>query len=225
MNVADKTRLVAELRRMLVPGGRLAVHEVVGRQVRPLRYPLPWARSPLTHFLATPRRLRVAISSAGFRLKSWQDTTAAALEWWRAVAASCGDDAARAAWETLLGEDAAAMIDNVVDNLESGRMGVVMAVFVKPSSTGSARSARPRVRDELDPPLAGLDATQHRGDGAPRERRTDVTGGSRRKGGFAEPAIGGEKGSDDDERAVRLSGELTKQRPVGDAFDGDNDDR
>jgi hypothetical protein len=104
----------------------------VGRQVRPLRYPLPWARSPLTHFLPTAKRLRVTIASAGFTLRSWENTTAAALEWWQAVAAGCRDDAVRAAWETLLGGDAAVMIDNVVDNLESGRMGVVMAVFVNP---------------------------------------------------------------------------------------------
>jgi SAM-dependent methyltransferase len=129
MNVADKARLVAELRRVLVPGGRLALHEVVGRQVRPLRYPLPWARSPLTHFLPTTARLRAAIVNAGFELQSWEDTTAVALEWWRAAARRGAPELI--AWETLLGSDAATMIDNVVDNLESGRMGVVMAVFVK----------------------------------------------------------------------------------------------
>jgi SAM-dependent methyltransferase len=132
MNIVDKARLVAELRRMLVAGGRLALHEVVARKVRPLRYPLPWARSPLTHFPPAPRRLRIAIASAGFTLRSWEDTTTAALEWWRAVAAGCRDDASRAGWETLLGDDAGEMIGNVVENLESGRMGIVMAVFLKP---------------------------------------------------------------------------------------------
>jgi SAM-dependent methyltransferase len=131
MNVVDKTRLLAELRRVLEPSGRLAIHEVVAADTRELRYPLPWARSPLTHFLPTSERLRTALESAGFTLDTWQDTTGAATAWWRATAASVRAAGGDSTWHTLLGDDAAEMIDNVVDNLRAGRIGIVIAVFTR----------------------------------------------------------------------------------------------
>ncbi|MDQ3045762.1 MAG: methyltransferase domain-containing protein, partial [Chloroflexota bacterium] len=43
MNIANKDRLYDELRRVLRPGGRLALHEIMtGRRI-PARFPVPWA--------------------------------------------------------------------------------------------------------------------------------------------------------------------------------------
>ena len=46
MNIADKERLYAETQRVLRPGGRLALHEILAGPVSPIHFPVPWARDP-----------------------------------------------------------------------------------------------------------------------------------------------------------------------------------
>ena len=75
MNVADKTRLYAEARRVLVDGGRLALWDIASGDVGELGYPLPWADQPGRSHLATPDQLRTAIESAGFAIEHWNDLT------------------------------------------------------------------------------------------------------------------------------------------------------
>jgi sarcosine/dimethylglycine N-methyltransferase len=75
MNVADKTRLYQEARRVLVDGGRLAMWDITsGRRDDP-DYPLPWAdQSELTH-LITSEQLRSVVESSGFVVEQWNDLT------------------------------------------------------------------------------------------------------------------------------------------------------
>lgn len=131
MNVADKARLFTELRRILVPGGRLAMHEVIAFDGHNLHYPLPWARNPLTSFVPRPERLRVAVESASFSLVEWKDTTTLAIQWCRDLVDDSSQDARLHGLRTLLGPDAVEMVDNFLKNLTAGRLGVVMAVFEK----------------------------------------------------------------------------------------------
>jgi sarcosine/dimethylglycine N-methyltransferase len=76
MNVADKSRLYSEARRVLVDGGRLALWDIVSGDGRELGYPLPWADHPDRSHLATAEQLRTAIESAGFVIEHWTDRTA-----------------------------------------------------------------------------------------------------------------------------------------------------
>jgi sarcosine/dimethylglycine N-methyltransferase len=46
MNIADKRRLYAEARRVLAPGGRLALWDVTAGSGGPLHLPVPWVASP-----------------------------------------------------------------------------------------------------------------------------------------------------------------------------------
>jgi sarcosine/dimethylglycine N-methyltransferase len=81
MNVADKSRLYAEARRVLVGGGRLALWDIVSGDRGELGYPLPWADRPGRSHLVTSDQLRTVIESAGFTIEVWNDLTeeAAAL--------------------------------------------------------------------------------------------------------------------------------------------------
>ncbi len=82
MNVADKTRLYAEARRVLVSGGRLAIWDIVaGDSPEKLDFPMPWADRPELSHLVSAGQLRALIEEAGFVVEQWNDLTddAAAL--------------------------------------------------------------------------------------------------------------------------------------------------
>ena len=75
MNIADKRRLYAEARRVLVPGGRLALWDVTAGSGGPLRLPVPWATSPEQSHLVAPQRLAELLLEAGFATAHWNDLT------------------------------------------------------------------------------------------------------------------------------------------------------
>src|SRR5262249_56287153 len=58
MNIADRDRLNAEIRRVLKPGGRYAFSEVVSGPAGPLHFPVPWARDASISFLSTTKATR-----------------------------------------------------------------------------------------------------------------------------------------------------------------------
>jgi sarcosine/dimethylglycine N-methyltransferase len=75
MNVADKTRLYREARRVLTDGGRLAIWDITSAEQGDPDYPLPWADRPELSHLATADQLRAVIESAGFVVDHWDDLT------------------------------------------------------------------------------------------------------------------------------------------------------
>ncbi len=79
MNIADKTGLLKEIRRVLKPAGRLAFSLVTkGAGGEPF-YPVPWASNPATSFLVEAGDLRAAFEGAGLRAVEWVDETEAVL--------------------------------------------------------------------------------------------------------------------------------------------------
>ncbi len=76
MAIADKATLYRETRRVLRPGGRIALQEVVaGPVVGPLVLPVTWASEPSSSHLVDPAELRSVIEAAGFEVESWVDAT------------------------------------------------------------------------------------------------------------------------------------------------------
>ncbi len=132
MNVADKERLYAEIRRILRPGGTLAMHEILAGEVSPIHFPVPWARDPNLNHLHPPQEARTLLNATGFAELTWIDETAPALSWYqRRLAASPGRPRALGP-HLVFGVDTAGMLRNQVRNLKEGRISIVKAVLKRP---------------------------------------------------------------------------------------------
>ena len=132
MNVADKTSLYREMYRVLKPGGTLAIYDVCSGPDGPVHFPVPWARSAETSFLASPEQLRQFVTTAGFDVTDWRDTTGQAREWFSALAEKVRREGAPLlSWGMLMGDDFPAMAQNQRRNLEEGRIALIQLVAQK----------------------------------------------------------------------------------------------
>jgi len=85
MNIADKARLFAEVRRVLKPDGRFCVYEAMRGGDGPIPYPVPWAVDAGTSFVETPATYRRLLAEAGFVETASVDRTAEVLAVGRAM--------------------------------------------------------------------------------------------------------------------------------------------
>jgi SAM-dependent methyltransferase len=81
MNIAAKAQMYAEMRRVLVTGGRLAFFDVLAGRREPVHLPVPWADEESQSLLASPEETRELVSEAGFAIRQWDDVTADAAEY------------------------------------------------------------------------------------------------------------------------------------------------
>ena len=129
MNIPDKPRLYREMYRVLKPGGTLAIYDILAGPSGPVLFPVPWARTPESSFLATPDELRKLLEESGFKVTAWSDTTDVARAWFVTLAERIRKEGLPTlGFHVLLGPDFQAMAQNQRRNLEEGR--IVLAQVV-----------------------------------------------------------------------------------------------
>lgn len=134
MNVPHKAAAIAEARRVLRPGGTLALYEICAGAGGEPYFPVPWAGDAGLNFLVSPAELRETVAGSGFEERGWRDVSTASLEWFRDVVAtmeSMPNDAHPLGLNLLMGEETPVKARNVVRSLEEDRVAVLMGTFAR----------------------------------------------------------------------------------------------
>lgn len=121
MNIADKASLFREVRRVLKPGGKFAIFDILRAGDAPMTYPVPWASSEETSFVVDKGSYREALEKAGFRVERERVRTAFAIEFTeRAIARAAQNGQPALALHLLMGDLAPVMIKNVLAMMKQG---------------------------------------------------------------------------------------------------------
>ena len=70
MNIADKPRMMAEAARVLRPGGKLVVYDVMTQREGPVTYPLPWSDVPENSAVDRLSAYEAALHAAGLVIEA-----------------------------------------------------------------------------------------------------------------------------------------------------------
>lgn len=126
MNIAAKDQMYAEARRVLKPGGRFGIYDILQGEGGDVLFPVPWAREPSISHLATPAEMQSLLVGAGFRILNVADTTEESGRWFEAMAERMKQSATPPlTFRMFLGDDFADMTRNQVRNLLERRIRTV----------------------------------------------------------------------------------------------------
>ena len=134
MNIADKARLFAEAARVLKPGGRIGVYDVMRTGEGALAFPVPWAADEATSFLARASDYKAALTAAGFEIAAEENRRNFAIAFFETLRArrQSQDGPPPLGLHILMGAEAQAKIANMVRNLMDGLIAPVVIVARKP---------------------------------------------------------------------------------------------
>ncbi len=121
MNIPEKDRVFAEVRRVLRPDGLFAVYEQMRVGDGDLTYPLPWAQDETSSFVETRQRYVELLEAAGFRIEADEDRTAA-------VAAAGPPPAGALTPADVFGAGFAERIGNNIGDTMTGKLGAILIV-------------------------------------------------------------------------------------------------
>jgi SAM-dependent methyltransferase len=129
MNIADREGLYAEIRRVMRPGGRFLLYDVVDAGGGELLLPVPWASSAELSHLVTRDELRGLLSGAGFAIERWEDPTEEVVEQTRAMLGAAAQGGEQPTLTTALFiRDAKRALPTYFRNMEEGRTGIALAL-------------------------------------------------------------------------------------------------
>lgn len=116
MNISGKERLYREIARVLKPGALLGVYDVLaGPEPGDFSFPVPWAETAETSFLASPEGMKEMIVAAGFDILSVEDRRDFALSALGKLQGVLPDNG-----PVVMGENFPVKIGNLIRNIEAG---------------------------------------------------------------------------------------------------------
>jgi SAM-dependent methyltransferase len=121
MNIADKAGVFREVRRVLKPGALFMVFDYMLIADDPIRYPVPWALSEETSFVAAAKDYRQALVAAGFEITHERGRRAFAIEFTERTMARLAQSGPPAlGLQLLMGEKTPVMARNMFAMMKEG---------------------------------------------------------------------------------------------------------
>ncbi|MBE0621257.1 MAG: methyltransferase domain-containing protein [Burkholderiales bacterium] len=121
MNIEDKARLFAEVRRVLKPAGLFGIYDVMRLAAGDLSYPVPWASGPESSFVADAASYRRLLAAAGFEVLQERDRRDFALDVFAQMRArGAGAGPAPLGLHIVMGANAGQKVKNMIADISAG---------------------------------------------------------------------------------------------------------
>jgi len=121
MNISDKPGLFREVRRVLKPKGLFAIFDLMRVGEGPIRYPVPWAATEETSFVARVSEYRDALTAAGFQVAFERRRGAFALEFMQRMFSQMAQGGPPVlGLHLLMGEQTKLLLNNVQAMIQEG---------------------------------------------------------------------------------------------------------
>jgi SAM-dependent methyltransferase len=128
MNIPKKDAVYAEVRRVLKPGGRFVVYDVLKEGGGEIALPVPWARTPSINHLVTLEDMRFLLTGAGFTIVEIEDRSDRSLGFFEEMARSSRAGRIPRASHPIFGDDMPRMGANMLRNLREEKIRTFMFV-------------------------------------------------------------------------------------------------
>ena len=121
MNIGDKATLFGQVKRALKPGGVFGVYDVMRTGAGDLAFPVPWARTAESSFVAAADDYRRLLREAGFAVQKERERRAFAIEFFKKMQARVAESGLPPlGLHIVMGADFPHKVGNLIANLENG---------------------------------------------------------------------------------------------------------
>jgi ubiquinone/menaquinone biosynthesis C-methylase UbiE len=121
MNIADKSKLFSEIRRVLKPGAVFGIYDVMRESDGEFAYPVPWAASAETNFIEFAKTYKRLLAGARFEIANERSRRDFAIEFFRQLRARTAQSGpSPLGIQILMGATAPQKIANMIGLLEKG---------------------------------------------------------------------------------------------------------
>jgi ubiquinone/menaquinone biosynthesis C-methylase UbiE len=121
MNIGDKATLFGQVKRVLRPGGFFGIYDVMRIGPGELAFPVPWARTAESSFVAAADDYRRLLRDAGFVVQKERERRAFAIEFFKKMQARVAESGVPTlGLHIVMGADFPHKVKNLVANLENG---------------------------------------------------------------------------------------------------------
>lgn len=128
MNIKDRAGLYQEIARVMKPGARLCIYDVMKKGSEPITFPMPWAETEEASHLVTPGDMEPLLETAGFEILETEDRTEFSLEFFQQSLAAQADEKPALGVHVIMGATAREKIQNLKQNIESDRIAPVQMI-------------------------------------------------------------------------------------------------
>ena len=135
MNIDDKKKLCDEVFRVVRPGGRFGLYDIMRTSDDPLPFPVPWAANDSMSFVDDLPTYRTALEAAGFEVLRLRNRGAFAIEFFAAMREQSANNGGPPplGLHLILGQDAPLKIANMVDAIAAGTIAPVEVICRRPA--------------------------------------------------------------------------------------------